>query len=530
MSPSPRRNGPDVADLTRSILALRRLSLAEVSRQSRIRFPGNPRFRIPPNFYEGLRRASFSPSAHQLYTLSVVTGYRLVDWMSLFGFEFDDAVQFQASLPRYNTAELDARIYDPLALIPWFEEAQLPTLGSELTPMSRWLSGRVFRSIDSLASRPDATFRYLKLGIRDVYAFPDLLPGSIVRVNHRIPSGQLLEQDKISPILAIEDDRGMFCARLRLLKPGRVVLCSGQLPYAPVELELGCQARILGSVDLEIRQLESRETPEVRANRRRRSAPQAAQPTSRARRISEVLRSARLRSALPFREASERTREVARVLRDPAYFCSPATLSDLEAGDQLPRHLHKLISLSAVYALSLFDLTERAGLSLEQAGQEPMPASSKTATFRKRVGRDASRSPLLKALEDEFGEIPFFLRKALPEVLGLPNLSVRDLFWAGRTWGLLHPYLNGAVLLAVNRKSKTLVPSLSSPIWAQPLHVLELRNGQRLCASCCLEDKTLIVRPCTTVSGGLLRLRHGIDAEVLGKVVAIVRRVRAASA
>jgi hypothetical protein len=77
----------------------------------------------------------------------------------------------------------------------------------------------------------------------------------------------------------------------------------------------------------------------------------------------------------------------------------------------------------------------------------------------------------------------------------------------------------------VNRKSKTPAASLSSPVWAQPLYVLELRNGNRLCGACSLQNGVLVVRPCTTVSGGLLRLRNRVDAEVLGKVVAIVRRL-----
>ena len=89
----------------------------------------------------------------------------------------------------------------------------------------------------------------------------------------------------------------------------------------------------------------------------------------------------------------------------------------------------------------------------------------------------------------------------------------------------MHPYLRGAAFLAVNRRNKTPAPVLSSPVWAQPLYVLQLRNGQRLCAACALQDGTLVVRPCTTVSGDLLWLRNRVDAEVLGQVVAIVRRL-----
>lgn len=525
MPPSLRRRQSELIDTTRSILAARALSLAEISRQSRSRFPRNPLFRIPPNFYDALRRVSFSPSLHQLYALSVLTGYRIADWMSVFGFSFDDAVGFQASWPRYQTTELDACVYDPSVHVSWFDEVRPASLGVEVTPLSHWLSGKTIRPLESLSGKRSASFRYLKIGSRDAYAFPDLLPGSIVRINSRIPSDELLAQDSTNRILAIEHGRGIFCGRLRPLQHGRVVLCSRQLPYAPIELKLGTEANILGHVDMEIRRVESSEIPEVRASWSRPWTQSSTKPSTHAGRLGELAHQARLRSGLSFREASERTAEIARVLQHRNYFCAPGALSDLETRDLFPRHIHKLISLSAVYCVSIAELTERAGLPLEQAGQEPMPGRWKYTSRGEAVETSYPPSSFLNAVEEEFEEIPLFLRKALPSLLGLPNLSVRDVFWAGATAELVHPYLKDAAFLAVNRKSKTPAPSLSSPIWAQPLYVLELRDGKRLCAACSLQEGTLIVRSCTTASGDLLRLRHRVDAEVLGKIVAIVRRL-----
>ena len=525
MPPHFRRRHSKLVHATRSILAARGISLAELSRQSRLRFPRNPQFRIPPNFYDSLRRVSFSPSLHHLYALSVLTGYRLADWMAVFGFSFDDAAGFQASWPRYQTSELDARIYDPSAAITWFDEAVSVSLGVELTPLTHWLSGKTIRPLESLTDKTGSSFRYLKIGSRDAYAFPDLLPGSIVRVDGRIPSDQLLAQDKTDRILAIEHSGGIFCGRLRPLRHGRVVLCSRQLPYAPIELKLGTEAKILGYVDMEIRKLESSETPEVRSSWSSLWTERVPNLQSHSGRLGEIVRHARIRSGLSFREASELTARIARVLQHPNYFCAPGALSDLEARDMFPRHIHKLISLSAVYSISIAELAERAGLPLEQAGQEPMPAVWKHASREEAMETSYRPSIFLNAVEGEFQEIPLFLRKALPSILGLPSLSVRDLFWAGATAEFVHPYLRGAAFLAVNRNSKSPSPSLSSPVWAQPLYVLELRGGKRLCTACSLQGGTLIVRPCTTASGDLLRLRHRADAEVLGKVVAIIRRL-----
>ena len=526
MSPSFRHSPSSSSGTIRAILASRGLSLAEISRQSRVRFAGNHLFRIPPNFYDAFRHTSFSPSLHQLFALSVLTAYRLADWLSVFGFSFDEAPRFQASWPRRHTAELDSLVYDSQAAVSWFEETHPVLFGAELTPFSQWLSGRTIRPLDSLSSKLTLSFRYVKIGSRDAYAFPDLLPGSIVRIDGRIPSNGLLAEIHADRILAIEHNRGIVCSRLRPAGSGRFVLNSRQLPYAPVELQLGTEARILGVVDLEIRRLASLETPEVSSSAARLWTPGALKQRAASGRIGEYVRRARMRSGLSLREASEQTREIAETLGHPNYFCAASALSDMEARDLFPRHIHKLISLSAAYCMSIADLAGLAGLRMEDAGQEAMPEEWKQTSRGQAVTRGHAPSQFLEAVEDKIEEVPYFLRNALPAIVGLPSLSVRDLYWAGATGNLIHPYLRDSVLIALNRKSKTPVMSLSSPVWAQPLYVLEMRNGAHLCGSCSLQNGTLFFRPCTSTSRSLLRLRNRIDAEVLGKVVLIVRRVK----
>jgi uncharacterized lipoprotein YajG len=63
-------------------------------------------------------------------------------------------------------------------------------------------------------------------------------------------------------------------------------------------------------------------------------------------------------------------------------------------------------------------------------------------------------------------------------------------------------------------------------LWEQPLYILLLRDGTYLLAGCSLEGSTLIVHP---FADGLPRpqmLRNGVDAEVVGKVTALFRRLR----
>jgi hypothetical protein len=524
--PSLSRRSPNTVSSTiRSILSSRGLSLAEISRQSRSRFSGNPLFWIPSNFYDALHHVSFSPSLYQLFALSVLTGYRLMDWLLVFGFSFDAAASFQASWSRYQTVELDSRVYDLDAAVSWYEETPGLPLGEELTPLNRWLSRKTTQRLGTLADSTTPKFRYLKIGTGDAYAYPDLLPESVVRVDPRIPAESLLKEPDSKRILAIEHSRGITCSRFRPSGPGRIILCSKQVPYAPVEMKLGTEARILGVVDLEIRNLAYRGAPTVSSSAARHWSPVALRRSEGRGRIGDYLRQARVRSRLSFHETSERTREIARVLKHPNYLCAASALSDMEARDLFPRHIHKLISLSAVYCLPVAELVALAGLPSETAAREKIPEELINLRGKRSGKLAATVSPFLQDVESRFEEIPFFLRGALPALLGLPNLSVRDLFWAGTRARLTHPYLKDAAFLAVNRKSKTPAPSLSSPVWAQPLYLLELRDGSQLCSACTLQNGTLLIRTCTTGVPQLMRLRNRIEVEVLGRVVALIRRV-----
>jgi hypothetical protein len=111
-------------------------------------------------------------------------------------------------------------------------------------------------------------------------------------------------------------------------------------------------------------------------------------------------------------------------------------------------------------------------------------------------------------------------------LFGLQDLCVRDVFWSGGAHGSIHSYSAGALFLVVDRKQKIPRPSLSSPVWAQPAYVLQRRDGGYLWGFCSLQNRTLIVRACIAGSPKLQRLRDRVDAEVIGKVVGVVRTLK----
>jgi len=135
-------------------------------------------------------------------------------------------------------------------------------------------------------------------------------------------------------------------------------------------------------------------------------------------------------------------------------------------------------------------------------------------------------SPFLSGMNRRFGELPFFLHNSLSSLFGLQEVSVRDVFWAGGVGEALDPYTAGAVFLAVDRKRKIPRPALSRPKWAQPVYILQERDGSYLCGFCTLQNGTLILRSCFAGMPKLRRLRNRVDAEVVGKVVGIARQLR----
>jgi transcriptional regulator with XRE-family HTH domain len=523
--PDPSRNA--LAERIRSILALRGLSLADVSRASRSLVRGDRLCFVPHNFYSSLCKQSFSPRLQQLLALSTVSGYRLLDWLGVFGFSLDDVSRFQVSFPALRTVELDDNIYQPRTAVPWLYDLKEIDFSVPLVPLSQWLAAGPARRSDSLSNAASAVYRYVKIGSEDAFAFPDLLPGSIVRVSREDTAleGKPVGHTGENGLFLVEHSSGLTCSRLDRPELRKLVLCSRQLPYAPVELHEGTQAVVRGVADIEIRPLNRTEKPVVPARLGRFWTPASLPKYSPIDDVGELIRRARKRSGLSFREASKRTRSIAKELGDSRYYCSPAALSDYEARRLPPRHIHKLLSTCAVYFASVAELLEAAGAGLDKGGQLPMPDELVGITVGSR-SLSLKSSRFLAEMERRFKRLPYFLHAALSRLFGLKDVSVRDVFWAGGAHGSIHSYSAGALFLVVDRKQKIPRPSLSSPMWAQPAYVLQRRDGGYLWGFCSLQNRTLIVRACTAGSPKLQRLRDHVDADVIGKVVGIVRTLK----
>jgi len=127
--------------------------------------------------------------------------------------------------------------------------------------------------------------------------------------------------------------------------------------------------------------------------------------------------------------------------------------------------------------------------------------------------------------ETLFEEIPLFLRSSLPDAIGLPSLCIRDVFWTGGSQQVFHPLLAGSYFVIVNRRVKRAVQSHLTVPWESPLCLSLMRNGTYVCSPCVAKDGKLILHSHPSSSFQPMILRNKKEAEIIGRVVAIVRRL-----
>jgi hypothetical protein len=519
----------ELVDHVKAILQGKGLTLYQCSQKTKTLYGSSSPYFVPHNLYYDLGNGTFSPALHQLFALSKVSGYNFNDWLRVFGFNPEDIPRLQIVLSSKRTLILDSSLADPEGWIPWLRDKPGNLRAPAIAPLGRLLELAASRRLRSIDRSYKSNFVYVKIGREDALAFPDLLPGSIVRADTRVTQEMLSSGHRTDskPLFLIQHSNGLYCCQLQTVGKNRVIPLCGQLPYAQVELQLHEEARVLGILDLEIRSLLKPEQPDVSADLAKHWRPLALRRDDT--KLSNLLRAARLRAALSFREASAMSRPVAAELGDKQYFAAAGSLSDYEARDVPPRHVHKAITLCAIYGLHFVTFLKSVGLRLEDVGSEPIPdrlVPRKVAAASRDTANetdDAAGNGFLGHLLRQSGHVPFFLRESLSDLSGLNNHSLHDFFWVGGESNPLHPLLINGLMVIVNRHRKKPIYSRSKPWWQQLVYVLLRRNGTYLCGCCSLDNGTLVIHPFSPNYQPQERLRNHDDAEVIGEIATIVR-------
>jgi transcriptional regulator with XRE-family HTH domain len=522
----------ELVERIKAILASKGLTLYQVSQKTRNMYGRSSLYFLPHNLYYDLRLGTFSPSLHQLFALSQISDYRVTDWLRVFGFDLEDMTRLQVLLPSKRTMVLDSSLEDPESWVPWFQNKRGNPSPSAIAPLGHFLDFMAPRRLRSLLSKRK-NFIYAKVGREDAFAFPDLLAGSIVRVNKRLAKTMLPTGNGNAPkcMFLIEHANGFCCCRLQSVSKNRVMPLSTQLPFAQVEFRLHDEVRVLGVLDLEIRSLLKPEQPDVPEELARHWRPSSLVPEET--KLSHLFRSARSRMGLSLREASAMSQRIASDLGHEQYFAASGSLSDYEALDTSPRHVHKAITLCAVYGLQLAVFLKSVGLDLEKTGEYPIPdglvARKNPAGFPDGGNEtdEATGNGFLQELLTRSQPVPFLLRGSLSDLSGLRSPSLHDFFWVGGELNPLHPALVNGLLVIVNRHRKKPIYSRSKPLWQQRLYMLVRRDGTYMCGCCSLENGVLIVHAysdgCSQNYQRPERLRNHQDAEVVGEIVTIAR-------
>jgi len=533
--------GRTIVDRVRGILAARNLTVYKVSVLTKAMYPRESGYHVPRNFYFQLRSKAWNPTIHQLVALSRVSGYSLVDWLAVFGFRLDIIPRLQCALPYPRTTLLDSSLNDQREPIPWFRDRMGGARTPPVSPLSQLLEPSGERRLGSIVLTDRGPYFYVKIGRQDAFAFPDLLPGSIVRANPRLterisptPPGKISKH-----IFLIEHSRGVCCCRLYFETGNRVALMATQLPFANVELELGSEARILGILDLEFRPMTAYKrmglspfTPsEVAPDLAKLWAPGPLKQRNGVERPAVLLlRGARLRAGLSLRRASEMSRVVGNNLGDERYFATPGWLSDFEARGVPPRHIHKLLTVCILYPIRFPDLLNCFGLGLSGTPTTPIPDEWMNGLDQRAPGAEEMAGPertaaggFLTTILRRIGDVPLFLRHSLPSLCGLPEISLRDVFWVGGQLEPLHPSLAGALFVVVDRRKQRPRIFRRKVPWEQPIYLVTRRDGSSVLASCNLENSTIVVHPYAEGFVRPERLRNRVDAHVVGQVVTVIR-------
>jgi hypothetical protein len=524
------RTTTNLIERVRSILASKDLTLHQVSRKSETLYGRSSPYFLPHNLYFDLRLGTSSPSIYQLFSLSRISGYRLADWLQVFDFRLEDLSRLQILLPSNRTVLLNSSLDDPNVWVPWFDNRPRTGAPPQVAPLAHLLEFTHRRRLRSLSEIGARGFLYAKIGNDDVLPFPDLLPGSIVRVNPRIDDGLISGKSGITSrqIFLMQHSKGYFCCHLRVIGDRVIVPVSTQLPYAQIELHFPDEVNLLGVVDLEIRPTLNVEQPEVPKELSTHWKPDVLTPELK---LGHLVRSSRTRLNLSLREASAMTRRIADLLGDERYILSQSSLSDYEVLDTPPRHFHKAISLCVLCGLQFHLFLRAIGIIPEDSGTESMPdyfVSRYTPPDVPNLmcGNDkVDTEGFLETLLKKCGPVPFFLRNSIAGISGLPAASLDDFVWIGGEQNALHPYLTNGLLVLVNRRKKMPIYFRSKPLWQQPIYVLQKRDGTYLCACCGVENGTLVVHPYSPHFYRPIQLRKQHDAEVMGQIVAIARKL-----
>lgn len=495
---------------------------------SRPPFGKGTRAYIRDAFYAEIESGQ-TPDIHQLAALARLTGYRLVDWLALFGYHVDDILRLQLQLHTEHTVLLPGTIYNSLVLTPWIRRfdarADFERTQSLVTVIDA-ISQLPLGALDQLNRR---RFLYARVGRRDDMLRPRLVPGSIVRVDPTQTTIKL--RGGRHSMYLVKHLGGLACCYVERQDDEHIILLPDEISPRVMRCRIGTEAIILGAIDLELRQLQatlpdlSRPPREERHNYHARLSM-----TERTDRAGVYARTTRERIGVSFREAQTMTNQIAADFDDKRYKIALGSLSDAETNDELPRNISKIFSMCVAYCMDLWQYLRAGGVPVDELDGAAIPrqflidgeATVDNAGPTPMVLESDQRQATESAIE-RLAEVPFFLLPSIGSIICQEQLSLDDVYIWGRREPVLHPLLNGSLLLIVNRRQRR-VPDARAQFSLAEQQLFLIRGPDRRyhAGTCAIDGVTMLVRP-HSKSRMPVRAYAARDVIVLGRISAVLR-------
>jgi hypothetical protein len=320
--------------------------MTDVSILTTMQFGKKTPYFIPPTFLYRQKRG-ITPHICQIVALSRITGYRFADWMNLFGF--------------------DLRLIPYLQLTVHTERTAIVVGGS-----CAFSSDSEIVSWESESRKENGRYLFAKIGSQDAVAYPEILPGSIVRADRNYSSKTLDHVSKIRHLWLVEHPGGLTCCYVKRIDDRHIILLPNRPPLSGWPLRLSSEARILGLVDLKFRpRTPAPVRPMCRAIKSE-LPPALGYGDSTVVNLSALLRRSRARSGLTLRAVHDLTVQIARLLGNQEYGIALGQLSDYEAMNTVPRHVAKIMTLCIVYGLHPCELLKAGGIDIDDSDKVPL--------------------------------------------------------------------------------------------------------------------------------------------------------------
>jgi hypothetical protein len=324
---------------------------------------------------------------------------------------------------------------------------------------------------------------------------------------------------------------GLSCCYVERQDDQHVILLPDEVSPRVMRCRIGKEAAILGAIDLELRQLQatlpdlSKPPREERHNGHARLSM-----TERTDGAGVYARTTRERIAVSFREAQTMTHQIAAYFDDKRYKIALGSLSDAETYNGLPRHISKIFSFCITYCMDLWQYLRAGGVPVDELDGAAIPQQflhDEDATVYSAqlmpVVSGSDQNQATESVIQRMGEVPFFLLLSVESIIGQEQLSLDDVYVWGRREPVLHPLLDGTLLLLVNRRQRRVQDVRAHLSLAErPLFLIRTPDRRYLAGMCAVDGATMLVRPHSTSRMAVLAY-PARDVVVIGRISAVLR-------